>query len=169
MKNPIFLFVTIPSVIAVSYFTSNFNSANNSKMKINSSEIINKDVVSQYAKEKVAASFVKNETSLVSLFPVTDTIKKANSITIDVLDTYERILKKDKHTSIDMLKKVANGRYYRDDFATAAEWYAVLFTKVPNPEREYHYRYGQALKAIGQKEKSEEQMKMFDNKKVVKE
>lgn len=91
-------------------------------------------------------------------------IKKATFIMVDILSTYERILEKGGYESVEMLKKVANNRYFKGDLTVAYKWYAQLFAQTSDLEVEYYYRYALALKAVGQVNKAEEMMKLFESK-----
>jgi len=85
------------------------------------------------------------------------------TVYIDLLQTYERVLEKG-YLSIDMLKKVANGRYFDGDLAISAKWYGKLFAMTTDFEPVYYFRYGASLKAIGQIEKSNEMMAIYESK-----
>jgi hypothetical protein len=90
--------------------------------------------------------------------------EKVKSVNIDILRTYERVLEKG-YKSEDMLRRVANGRYFDGNLDIAAKWYAQLFLITSNLEAVYYFRYAQALKAIGETEKSEEMMAIFEKNK----
>ncbi|MFH6998030.1 hypothetical protein ACHRVZ_08855 [Flavobacterium sp. FlaQc-57] len=84
-------------------------------------------------------------------------------LTIDVIDTYEKVLDKG-YTSLDMLIKVADRAYFDDDFAIAVKYYSQLFSLTNNLDSMYYYRYAQSLKGINQIEKADEMMKLFEIK-----
>lgn len=85
-------------------------------------------------------------------------------VNIDILSTYERVLEKGYRT-VEMLKRVANARYFENDLPVAAKWYTELFAMTNDLEPEYYFRYAQSLKSINQPEKANEMMKIFENKK----
>ncbi len=85
-------------------------------------------------------------------------------ITVNILNTYERVLE-NGYLSAEMLKKVADWRYFEGDLDIAAKWYAELFCITTDLEVAFYYRYAQSLKAIGQMEKANEMMVMFESKK----
>lgn len=89
--------------------------------------------------------------------------KKAGYANIDILKTYERILEKG-YKSTDMLKRVANSRFFDGDLAIAAKWYTMLFSITTDLEPVYYYRYAEALKSVGQNEKANGMMKIFEQK-----
>ena len=84
-------------------------------------------------------------------------------VNINFIDTYERVLEKG-YKSADMLKRVANARFFQGDLEMAAKWYTELFSLSTGLEAEYYYRYAQALKSIHQIEKSDAMMLEFENK-----
>lgn len=84
-------------------------------------------------------------------------------VDIDILSTYERVLDKG-YKSVDMLKRVGNGRFFDGDLEMAAKWYAELFNLTSDLDAEYYYRYAQSLKSISQIKKANEMMEIFRNK-----
>ncbi len=101
-----------------------------------------------------------------SLIPIsTDLVippRKKNYVEIDVARSYERILEKG-YLSVDMMHIVANRLFFDGDLAKAAKWYEKLFELSNNLESVYYYRFAQCLKAIGQNEKANEMMTIFEN------
>jgi hypothetical protein len=83
------------------------------------------------------------------------------SVNIDILGTYERVLDKG-YQSLDMLKRVANARYFDGDLVTAAKWYNQLFSQTTGLDAEFYFRYAQALKATNQEKKAQEMMAIFE-------
>lgn len=84
-------------------------------------------------------------------------------VKVDILDTYANVLDKG-YKSIDMLKKVADKFYFESNFDDAVKYYTELFTLEANLDTIYYFRYAQCLKAINEKEKGEEMMKLFESK-----
>ena len=80
---------------------------------------------------------------------------------IGITDTYERILNRG-YRSIDMLKRVANSRFFDGDLKSAAKWYAELFTLTEDLDEAYYYRYATALKSVSQIDKANEMMAKFE-------
>lgn len=87
--------------------------------------------------------------------------KVLESVTVNVVDTYERILDKG-YQSVDMLKKVANNRFYDGNLVAAAKWYTKLFALTTELEAEYYYRYSQSLKSVNELDKAAEMMAVFE-------
>jgi hypothetical protein len=87
--------------------------------------------------------------------------KVLESVTVNIVDTYERILDKG-YQSVDMLKKVANNRFFDGNLVAAAKWYTKLFALTTELEAEYFYRYSQSLKSINELDKAEEMMAVFE-------
>jgi tetratricopeptide (TPR) repeat protein len=85
---------------------------------------------------------------------------------IKVIENYERVLEKGYKTEA-MLQAVADYRFFEEDLITAAKWYTQLFEFCPDElEAVYYYRYAQSLKSIGQTEKANEMMALFQSKKI---
>ncbi|WP_316636107.1 hypothetical protein [uncultured Flavobacterium sp.] len=89
--------------------------------------------------------------------------QKARTISINVLNTYEKVIDKG-YKSLEMLKKVADRSYFENDLVAAAKYYSQLFEQATNLDPVYYYRYAQALKGTNQIEKANEMMVLFENK-----
>jgi hypothetical protein len=89
--------------------------------------------------------------------------EKKKYVSIDVLNTYERVLEKG-YKSTEMLLRVANSRYFEGNLILSAKWYGELFAMTTDLDPVYYYRYGQSLKAAGDLKKAAEMMKLFDTK-----
>jgi hypothetical protein len=87
--------------------------------------------------------------------------KEVQSVKVNIVDTYERILDKG-YESVDMLKKVANNRFYDGNLPIAAKWYTKLFALTTDLDAEYYYRYAQSLKSVNELDKSKEMMAVFE-------
>ena len=79
---------------------------------------------------------------------------------INFTDTYERILSKG-YKSVDMLKRVANSRFFDGNLESAAKWYSVLFDMTTDLDETYFYHYAQALTSLHQTDKATKIMEMF--------
>ena len=84
-------------------------------------------------------------------------------LTVYLTDTYMKVVDKG-YTSPEMLKKVADKHYFDGEMIEAAKYYAQLVDMSPDLEASYYYRYAQALKETGQKEKAAEMMIVFESK-----
>ena len=85
---------------------------------------------------------------------------------IKIIENYERVLEKGYKTEA-MLQAVADYSFFAEDMAAAAKWYTQLFEFCADElEAVYYYRYAESLKSIGQTEKAEEMMALFQSKKV---
>ena len=82
---------------------------------------------------------------------------------IKAVSTYERVAEKG-YKSEDMFQKLGNSYYFNGELDKAAKWYGELFTMNPNQESEYCYRYAQSLKAIGQNDKANAMLEIFNQK-----
>ena len=106
------------------------------------------------------------DTSAIKIEPVkvevTAPAEEPKYISIDIIDTYAKVLDKG-YKSAEMLTKVADKAYFNGDLIMAAKYYEELFTMISDLEPMYYYRYAQALKAINQKDKADEMMLMFES------
>lgn len=120
-------------------------------------------VALDYEQPKVPIPINVIPIAVVSINIPVVSVRKVTSVNIDILSTYERVLDKG-YKSVDMLKRVGNGRFFDGDLTIAAKWYSQLFDITTDLEAEYYYRYAQALKSISQTEKANEMMAIFENK-----
>jgi hypothetical protein len=86
--------------------------------------------------------------------------KKENFVTIDIVNTYERVLEKG-YKSVDMLMKVADRHFLNNELEQAAKWYNQLFELTKDLDAVHYYRYAKSLEAINELEKSNEMMAIF--------
>jgi hypothetical protein len=82
---------------------------------------------------------------------------------VDILKTYEGVLEKG-YFSVEMLKKVADSRFFKNDLVKATQWYTKLFEMTTDLEPVYYYRYAQSLFAINQNAKAKEMMLTYEFK-----
>jgi outer membrane protein OmpA-like peptidoglycan-associated protein/tetratricopeptide (TPR) repeat protein len=111
--------------------------------------------------------------SLVSLFSFNSYAQKNKALTadkkydsysyIDAIKTYERVAEKG-YKSVDMFQKLGNSYYFNSEFEKAAKWYGELFAMNSDQDSEFHYRYGQSLKSIGENEKANQILEKFHQK-----
>lgn len=78
----------------------------------------------------------------------------------DAIKSYEKIAERG-FKSVEIFQKLGNSYYFKSDFENAAKWYSQLFALGGNTSNEYHYRYAQSLKSIGNYKKSDEFMLKF--------
>lgn len=114
------------------------------------------------SKSIVDTSAIKIEPVKVEVIAPTEEPKY---ISIDIIDTYAKVLDKG-YKSIMMLTKVADKAYFNGDLVMAAKYYEELFNMTSDLESIYYYRYAQALKAINQKDKADEMMRMFESENI---
>lgn len=86
--------------------------------------------------------------------------KKENYVTIDIVNTYERVLEKG-YKSVDMLMKVADRHFLNNELDQAAKWYNQLFEITKDLDAVHYYRYAKALEAVNELDKSNEMMAIF--------
>jgi len=89
--------------------------------------------------------------------------QKAKYLNVDLTKTYMQVVDKG-YASTEMLKKVADRHYFDGEMGEASKYYAQLLEIYPNIEPTYYYRYAQSLKEIGQSEKANEMMVLFESK-----
>lgn len=77
------------------------------------------------------------------------------------IDIYKRILDKG-FSSADLLKKLGNSYYFNADYTDAAKIYTRLLEEFPlEMAPEYHFRYAQTLKSLGDYENANIAMQQF--------
>lgn len=85
---------------------------------------------------------------------------------IKIIENYERVLEKGYKTE-EMLLAVANYHFFEGDLVIAAKWYTQLFEYCHDElEAVYFYRYAKSLECIGQIEKANEMMALYQIKKM---
>jgi outer membrane protein OmpA-like peptidoglycan-associated protein/tetratricopeptide (TPR) repeat protein len=90
--------------------------------------------------------------------------KYDNYAYVDAIKTYERVAEKG-YKSADMFKKLGNAYYFNAELDKAARWYGELFAMdTTNLEPEYYYRYAQSLRSIGENDKANEMLELFNQK-----
>lgn len=89
--------------------------------------------------------------------------EKTTSVRIDLVNTYERVLEKG-YESADLIKKVADARFFDGDLEIAEKWYSKLFKLTTNLEDVYFYRYAQALKSVNKFEEAKQMMAIFESR-----
>ena len=90
--------------------------------------------------------------------------KYDNYAYVDAIKTYERVAEKG-YKSAELFKKLGNAYYFNAELDKAAKWYAALFAMdTTNLEPEYYYRYAQSLRSIGQNDKANEMLELFNQK-----
>ncbi|MFV8344446.1 flagellar motor protein MotB, partial [Flavobacterium sp. XS2P39] len=83
---------------------------------------------------------------------------------VDAIKTYERVAEKG-YKSADMFKKLGNAYYFNAELDKAAKWYGELFAMdTAGLEPEYYYRYAQSLRSIGENDKANEMLELFNQK-----
>lgn len=89
--------------------------------------------------------------------------KYDNYAYIEAIKTYERVAEKG-YKSADLFQKLGNSYYFNAELDKAAKWYSELFSMTQDVEPEYYYRYSQSLKSIGQNDKADEMLALFNQK-----
>lgn len=86
--------------------------------------------------------------------------KNSKTITIDPLETYERMIDKGIK-SADIYKKLGDSYFYKGDYVKASKYYEALFKMTNALTPDYYFRYSQSLMNIGQAEKSAELLEKY--------
>ncbi len=90
--------------------------------------------------------------------------KYDNYAYIDAIKTYEKVAEKG-YKSADMFKKLGNSYYFNAELEKAARWYGELLAmNTTDLEPEYYFRYAQSLRSIGQNDKANELLELFNQK-----
>ncbi|QOG03006.1 hypothetical protein [Flavobacterium sp. MDT1-60] len=124
------------------------------KAKVKPTEIA---MLSKAIKDTVSTSIAPVKVAMIA------PAQKAKYLTVNRTKTYMQVIDKG-YASADMLKKVADQHYFDGEMTAAAKYYAQLLEMSPDSEASYYYRYAQSLKEIGQTEKANEIMVVFENK-----
>ena len=104
-----------------------------------------------------------------NVYPQKEKVKIAdkkydNYAYIDAIKTYEKVAEKG-YKSADMFKKLGNSYYFNAELEQAAKWYGELFAVYTTDlEPEYYFRYAQSLRSIGQNDKANELLELFNQK-----
>jgi outer membrane protein OmpA-like peptidoglycan-associated protein/tetratricopeptide (TPR) repeat protein len=82
---------------------------------------------------------------------------------IDAIKTYERVSDKG-YKSAEMFQKLGNAYFFNAELDKAAKWYGELFALTSEVDPEYYYRYAHCLRSIGQNDKANEMLKLYNEK-----
>lgn len=80
---------------------------------------------------------------------------------IDAIATYERVAEKG-YEDEKLFQKLGNAYYFNAELEKALKWYDKLFTMKKEQEPEYFYRYSQSLKSVGDYEKANKMLDLFN-------
>jgi outer membrane protein OmpA-like peptidoglycan-associated protein/tetratricopeptide (TPR) repeat protein len=111
--------------------------------------------------------------TILSLFSLNNYAQKAkissadkkydNYAYIDAIKTYERMANKG-YKSAEMFQKLGNAYFFNAELDKAAKWYGELFALTSTVDPEYYYRYAHCLRSIGQNDKANEMLKLYNEK-----
>ena len=82
---------------------------------------------------------------------------------IDAIEIYEKVAEKG-YKSVELFQKLGNAYYFNSELDKASKWYGELFALNQETDSEYYFRYAQALKTVGNYEKSNQYMELFAQK-----
>jgi outer membrane protein OmpA-like peptidoglycan-associated protein/tetratricopeptide (TPR) repeat protein len=89
--------------------------------------------------------------------------KYDNYAYIDAIKTYERVSDKG-YKSAEMFQKLGNAYFFNAELDKAAKWYGELFALTSAVDPEYYYRYAHCLRSIGENDKANEMLKIYNEK-----
>ncbi|MBW4362182.1 OmpA family protein [Flavobacterium taihuense] len=89
--------------------------------------------------------------------------KYDNYAYIDAIKTYERVAEKG-YKSPDMYQKLGNAYFFNSELDKAVKWYDELFALTTNVDPVYYYRYAYCLRSVGQTDKANEMLKIYNQK-----
>jgi outer membrane protein OmpA-like peptidoglycan-associated protein len=111
--------------------------------------------------------------AILSLFSFNNYAQKAkvskadkkydNYAYIDAIKTYERVSGKG-YKSAEMYQKLGNAYFFNAELDKAAKWYGELFALTSDVDPEYYYRYAHCLRSIGENDKANEMLKLYNEK-----
>jgi hypothetical protein len=86
---------------------------------------------------------------------------KQNTVVVNVIATYERIVKKG-YKSVDLFQKIGDSYFFSEDMETAVLWYEKLFDLSDKIDPVYYFRYGTALQKVGKATKGDKMIEKFN-------
>lgn len=118
------------------------------------------DTLSSDVKEETPSSFINVAESRL--------MKRADKLYdkyayMDAARSYEKAYEKGEN-SPELFKKLGNTYYFNANLERAAKWYNELFALNVVVEPEYYFRYSHALKSIGQLDKANQMLLLFNKK-----
>lgn len=129
--------------------------------KVRSKLIPLKIICDKNLKPLFKSSFITSQ--LVDTDVIAPRKRERPFVEIDVVGTYSRVIEKG-YKSTEMIIKVADRHFFEGNLIMAAKWYDELFVNKTDFEAVYYYRYAQSLFAVGQTEKGNEMIKIFETK-----
>lgn len=97
----------------------------------------------------------------ISIIKVDSLSISQSSVVVNVIATYERIAKKG-YKSADLFQKIADSYFFKGEMEIAVLWYEKLFDLKGKLDPINYYRFGTALKTVGQITKSEQMIDKFN-------
>ena len=83
---------------------------------------------------------------------------------IDAIKTYEKVAEKG-YKSVDLFKNLGNSYFFNGELEKASKWYGELFAmNTGDLEAEYYFRYANSLRSVGENDKANEYLKLFNQK-----
>lgn len=129
----------------------------------NAVSLSTRDIVAQANIPQIAVPVRVIEPAPAAVVEAAPVKAKISSVNIDILYTYERTLEKG-YRSVDMLRRVANARFFEGNLVKAEKWYTQLFEMTSDIETVIYFRYAQSLKAVNKMEKANEMMKIWESR-----
>lgn len=151
----------------------------NSKESANKKEVITSlfKLVTEVSKINSVATVFSDSLDFKSLKPATlfslgnlvpksvisydEPTAEQNTVVVNVIATYERIVKKG-YKSVDLYQKIADSYFFKDDMETAVLWYEKLFDLSDKVDPVYYFRYGTALQKVGKATKGDKLIEKFN-------
>jgi hypothetical protein len=158
-----------PKVIKAISAVEKTNISNKDDLIQNKDKLVNQDKntsklnVASGLETKVIESKISSEKPKTTEGEIiaSDAIKKY--VNVDVIGAYERILAKG-YVSKDLLIKVGNSYFFKGNLVMAAQRYSQLFEITKDLEPIYYFRYSKSLSAVGNIQKANEMIKIFERK-----
>ncbi len=88
-------------------------------------------------------------------------INAVKTISIDPLDTYERMVDQGIR-SAGLLSQLADAYFYKNEYTKASQYYLEFFKIGKKIKPEYYFRYAMTLKNIGQEKRSKELLATYE-------
>ncbi|HSD08658.1 OmpA family protein [Flavobacterium sp.] len=82
---------------------------------------------------------------------------------IDAIKTYERVVQKG-YESPEIYEKIGNSYFFNSQLDEAGKWYGKLFALDTELDPEYYYRYAYCLRSMGQNDRANDILKIYNEK-----
>ncbi|WP_078212378.1 tol-pal system YbgF family protein [Flavobacterium sp. LM5] len=144
----------------VMYTVSNKNLINTNDLGPNNTREV-KEIIVYKKKSRDQESIYKTKEIKEVVLVVDQQVNAVKTISIDPLDTYERMVDQGIR-SAGLLSQLADAYFYKNEYTKASQYYLEFFKIGKKIKPEYYFRYAMALKNIGQEKRSKELLATYE-------